>query len=471
MTMPSTTKTYRYVKANRKQKRRKLNRMAMRILFDKTSAFYLGIFGLLFSFWLRDQFVLSMPFFQGLEKFLSASFFGIISLALIRPLLASFTRPGVLFSSSDLFLSMLPYDQKKLWQLHVIDRIKKATIIYLIIGLALQIMLPLSGVLIFSFILGFWIVEVLMIIPQWLLYQKSWWLKLLIGQGMSTLIVVTNFVSAWINLTIVLLSLSLIVLIFINITRYNRIHKISDWSNIIETNDRLLRKNILVSFASKVTIEPPKYQGFYHHVIRNKTLRKPFNPQRENQMYHRIIFIKMIEQKEYLIKLAAVLFVLLTLMSILSAITYSWAIVIVIYLYSHLGSRLFLIIFEDRLIFSLPWKIKRWRKLFTRWLLIGFIPLILLLFLPSLYWFDLSWLTLLNWISYFAIGYTLLQDQMVVRATDIVEEGAGYPVFYLVTFIIFIFGVIYSFQLPIVSVLILIYAVVRYTSQYTRDKE
>src|SRR5690625_7372255 len=116
--------------------------MALRILLDKTTAFYLAIFGLMISFWLRHQLGLYQPTFDWIEVLLSDNFFSVVSLAIIRPLLASTTRPGVLSSSSDLFLSMLPYDQRKLWQFHVLDRLKKAAITYGIFGFSFLIIFP-----------------------------------------------------------------------------------------------------------------------------------------------------------------------------------------------------------------------------------------------------------------------------------------------------------------------------------------
>src|SRR5690625_792131 len=80
MTRTSTYSAYRFVKSNRKKKRRELNQMALRILLDKTTAFYLAIFGLMFSFWLRDQFVLYQPTFDWIEVLLSDNFFSVVSL-------------------------------------------------------------------------------------------------------------------------------------------------------------------------------------------------------------------------------------------------------------------------------------------------------------------------------------------------------------------------------------------------------
>ena len=471
MTTISTYSAYRYVKSNRKKKRRELNRMALRILLDKTTAFYLAIFGLMFSFWLRDQFVLYQPTFDWIEMLLSDNFFSVISLAIIRPLLASTTRPGVLFSSSDLFLSMLPYDQKKLWQFHVLDRLKKAAITYGIIGLSLWIMLPLPSQLIISFVIGFWLLEGLMIIPQWLLYQQTWWIKFLISQGVTIVILLINFLAINFDLSAILFLIMIAVLIAINVIGYKSVYQITDWSRIVATNDRLLRKNILISFASKVRIEPPKYQGFYHHVIRNNSLRKPFNPKRKNQMYNRIILIKAIEHKEDIIKLVFSLIGITFLMSILSEVTYGWAIILIIFLYSQLGSRFFLYIFEDRLIFSIPWKIEKWQRLFTRWLSVGFLPLILFLALPGLYWLDMNITTLINWISYSAIGLTLIYDQVHVRSLEVATGKARYPFTYLITVLILVFGVIYSVQSPFVSIFIIIYALIRYTSLYIASKE
>ena len=464
-TNPTYT-AYRFVKKNRRQKKQQLTRSASRILFDKTSLSYLAVFGFMLLIWYSDQLKNYQTIFVHIESFLWSRYFGLLFLGFLRPLSLAFTRPGVLFSSSDLFLATLPLDRNRLWCYHVIDKIKQTALIGLVIGLVVKSLTYFSWQLIVALLLGFWLVELLMIIPQWLLFQKLWYIKLLFSQGIMIVILLANLFTFWFDGTVFLLVISLVILILVNSWGYRRLFDFTDWSPIIEANDRLLRKSLLISFASNIKIDPPKHRGFYHQVIRSKQLTKPFNENKKYQSYHRIIFFKFTEQKEQVIKAVLGLIGLIILLSTYAEITYVWSIIIVISLYAQIGTSFFPVIFEDRLIFVLPWNLKKWRRAFIFWLTIGLLPVFAMLMIPSLFWFEINIVLLLNVISYLLIGHRLLLDQMNVRVSRLEGKEHHFPHLYLLSFFILLFGVIYSAESPFVSLLVIVYTLIRYNDQY-----
>lgn len=461
----STYSAYRFVKENRQKKRRHLNRLAFRLLFDKTTVIYLSAFGLMFSTWLGQQLITYAPIFQQFEDYLWSNYFAVILLGLLRPLTLSLTRPGVLFSSSDLFLTILPYSQKELWRYHALDKVRKIGITYLILGIVLALISPLSIALILSLVIGIWLVEVLMIIPQWLIYQQRWYLKWLIPQAGIILIMAMNLTSPFYDQVIFFIPLIPLTLLLVNYLGYSRLYKLTDWEAITEVNDRLLTKNLLISFASNVKIEPPKYRGFYHHVIRNKQLRRRFKEGKTYQIYDRLIFNKLIEKKEEIIKFISSLLLVILLLSIQSDVTYGWAIIINLLLYAEIGTSFYALIFEERLLYVLPWNLTEWKRAFSRWLFIGLIPLTILLVLPSLYWFQLigNGQILLNLVSYVSIGSVLVLDRLQSRNSELRGDKFRFPFQYLITILVLIFGILYGIQSMIVSIMIIIYSVLRYT--------
>lgn len=464
-TSPTYT-AYRFVKKNRRQKKQQLTRSASRILFDKTSLSYLAVFGFMLLIWYSDQLKNYQTIFVHIEGFLWSRYFGLLFLGFLRPLSLAFTRPGVLFSSSDLFLITLPLDRDKLWFYHLIDKIKQTALIGLVLGLVAKSLTHFSSQLIIALILGFWLIELLMIIPQWLLFQKRWYVKLLFSQGIMIVILLANLFTFWFDGTGFLLIISLVILILVNSWGYRRLFDFTDWSTITDTNDRLLRKSFLVSLASNIKIDPPKHRGFYHQVIRSKQLTKPFKENKKYQSYHRIIFLKFTEQKEHLIKAIAGLIGLIILLSTYAEITYVWSIIIVISLYAQIGTSFFPVIFEDRLIFVLPWNLKKWRRAFSYWLTFGLLAVFIILMIPGLFWFEVNLTFFLNAISYFLIGHRLILDQIDLRIKRLSGERHYFSYLYLLSFFILFFGVIYSVKSSIVSLLIIIYTLIRYNDQY-----
>ncbi|GAA4074918.1 hypothetical protein [Amphibacillus indicireducens] len=471
MKTSSTYTAYRFVKKNRRQKKQQLTRSASRILIDKTSLSYLAIFGLMLLIWYSDQLEDYQTIFSNIESFLWSHYFGLLCFGFLRPLSLAFTRPGVLFSSSDLFLITLPLDRNKLWFYHVIDKIKQTVLIGLVIGLVIKCLTYFSSQLIITLLLGFWLIELLMIIPQWLLFQKRWYIKFLISQGIMSISLLANLFMFWFGGTGFLLIISLIMLILVNSWGYRRLFDFTDWSPIIETNDRLLRKSLLVSLASNIKIDPPKHRGFYHQVIRSKQLTKPFKENKKYQSYHRIIFLKFTEQKEQVIKAISGLVGLIIFLSTYAEITYVWSIIIVISLYAQIGTSFFPVIFEDRLIFALPWNLEKWRKAFCYWLTFGLVPIFIILMIPGLFWFEVNLIFILNVSSYFLIGHRLILDQIDLRIKRLSGEKHHASSLYLLSFIILFFGVIYSVKSSIVSVLVIIYTLIRYNDQYIVKQE
>ncbi|WP_017473815.1 hypothetical protein [Amphibacillus jilinensis] len=463
MTQPSTYAIYRYIKKNQAKKKRYLNQMVFLTLFDRTYMIYLIIFGFLLMLAVRDMLAPYHYLFEYIESLIESGYTGFLLFGMLRPLSLSFTRPGIMFTSAELLLSTLPYDRKKLWWFQAFNRVKKLALVWLSITLVLYIVSTLSNTIILTLTIGLFIIECLMIIPQWLMFQMRWWIKFLISQAMTLMIILVNLLFYWIDLSFIMLFITLLALIFINIKGYNYIFKQTNWSTIIDTNDRLLWSNPLANFASKVKIELPKRKGFYDQVIRNKKWRKPFNYKKRSQIYHRLIFFMFSREKEHVFQALFSILIIMIMLGIQSFNLYGWMIAIFLYLYSQIGASFFQAIFSENMLNCLPWQMDAWKKAYLRWLMLGLIPFMLLITGLAVYW-DISWLTLTTSIvAYSLSGYYFCLELLSYRIKRYARPLDTFSISSLLQLVILFFGIAYSTQFPSISILIIISAVIRYT--------
>ncbi|MBM7542906.1 hypothetical protein [Amphibacillus cookii] len=463
MTKPSTYSIYRYIKKNQAKKKRYLNQMVFLTLFDRTYMIYVIIFGFLLMLAVRDMLAPYDYVFEYIETLIESGYAGFLLFGILRPLSLSFTRPGIMFTSAEWLLSTLPYDRKKLWWFQVFNKVKKLVLVWLIITLVLYIVSTLSNGIILTLTIGLFTIECLMIIPQWLMFQMHWLLKFLISQTMTIIVFGLNLLFFWIDLSLIMLCITMFILIFINIKGYHHIFKQTNWSTIIDTNDRLLWSNPLVNFASKVKIESPKRKGLYDQVIRSSKWRKPFNHKKRLQIYHRLIFFMFSREKEHVFQaLFSILFIVIML-GIQSFNLYGWMVAIFLYLYSQIGASFFQVIFSENMLNCLPWQMDAWKQAYLRWLMLGLIPFMLLITGLAVY-LEMSWLTLTTRIvAYSLSGYYFCLELLTYRVKRYVQPLVQFSLSSFLRLVLLFFGIAYSTQFPIISILIIIYGVIRYT--------
>src|SRR5690625_2876533 len=169
-------KAYSLIKKNRIVRKINIYKLALSVVIDKTTAIYLIVIGVyvLASFFIVNDFISdyyeSFLFFEDQAKENIRNIFTVLPMAY---LFQSFKSPGVVFSSSEYQLSLLPYSRKKIWLLTALEKWIKQLLILTIIGLLIIFITPISPMLVIAYIVIFIFLNIVMTIPQWKLFQTG----------------------------------------------------------------------------------------------------------------------------------------------------------------------------------------------------------------------------------------------------------------------------------------------------------
>ena len=102
---------YQLIKRNRRRRKKKMYQLAFGVLVDRTTAFYLLLLGgyIIVGFFIVGDFINDYyEQFMMIEEFAASRFWLILTILPLRYLNQSFSKPGVMFSSSEYQLSLLP---------------------------------------------------------------------------------------------------------------------------------------------------------------------------------------------------------------------------------------------------------------------------------------------------------------------------------------------------------------------------
>src|SRR5699024_8489949 len=99
-----------------------------------------------------------------------------ISIFPVAYIFRSLRSPGIVFSSSEYQLSILPYRLRHIWNVLVFDKWLKRGVLVFVIWLVL-LPTPLSNIFITLYMGVFIIIYMGMTVPVWRLYQKKWYVK------------------------------------------------------------------------------------------------------------------------------------------------------------------------------------------------------------------------------------------------------------------------------------------------------
>lgn len=449
-------RAYWQLQKNRKKKKSKLYKLAFGVALDKTIILYLGLFLIMGAFIAYDI----LQQYQGvwiiLEKQISQYYFSVMLLLIMRGLSLSFIRPGVLFASGELLLSSLPFQRNHIWYLVAINKNLRLTIRLCLCVLLLKLLTPLSFSFLFVLVLFVVSTQWLIIIPQWILYRQSWLTKFCV-------ITIGGFVISSFTFIVVLLSwqhylplIGFAGLLLLNIWLYPRIFKGVDWQTTAETNDKIIWNLFFVSRMSKVSIDPPKRKGLFHHFVRNRRLKRPFPSGQSTKIYQRLLFIYFIGQKEQLIKGTAGILLIMILMSLKDPHLFGIGMALSSFIYAQLVVSFFTGIFQDKLLFSLPWQIDEWQRSYLKWAYIMWgcflVVAALLLFwlMENRFWIVLQ-------ISYYAMFMVeLLRVLLHEKINQLTKSARTIPILVVLWIVFLFFGAIAIVSTPSLSVIVLL---------------
>lgn len=370
---PSALKAYLFIRTNRARKKRKLNIMAISVVVDKTTAIYLL---LLVAYAVASIFIAGDVLsgyddeFLFVEEQADLRFWAILSILPIRYVNQSFRQPGVLYSSSEYQLGMLPFSKRKIWFYCVLEKWLKQTVLYTCIGLLVVLITPISGRIVMQYLLLILIMDIVMTIPQWILFQK----KVFVKAGWITGILVINTIGLIVNVTEIIAIIILISMILGNVIFARTLFRSVQWGKVTEISDYNLWNMPLISKVSETKFKRQKKYSMFRNLT---AIRKPF-AYTETAIHDRLWQVYLGKNAELIAQLVGTLFIMLAIMLFMNKkLAFYIAVAVAINVYASVVATFFVNRFQTDILEVLPWNLKSYKKTYLKWVLIGSIPVIL----------------------------------------------------------------------------------------------
>ncbi|WP_067730274.1 hypothetical protein [Oceanobacillus damuensis] len=381
-------KSYLFVRRNRFLKKKKIYKKAFDLMFDKVIAIYTMVLcGYMIAglFIFGDFLEMFHGYFFSIEQNATIGFWLILSALPIRYVIKSFREPGMVFSSSEYQLTLLPISREKIWSLAILEKLLKQLALYTVTLIILLTISRLSFSFIISCIMLFVLYDIFMVIPQWKLFQQ----RFLIKTGCLLLILIINGIGLYIGspLSGILLFGIIIVINFILIrTVFQKVN----WGKVTETGDYNIWNMWLIGQVSQTKFKRQKKYSVMQHTKKRK---KPFNA--DKAVYNRLWKIYFGKQSPLLFQFTGTfLLMLVVLLFINNDSLFHLGIAVTIYSYSDIAASFFSDRFRDDIVQVLPWDVPEYKKAYIRWVLAGG----LILSVPLIIYYSINqneWLLLL----------------------------------------------------------------------------
>src|SRR5690625_1193394 len=280
---PPLLSTYLFMKRSRLRKKGKIYKQAIGVMIDPVIAIYLALIGsyaIISSFFILGDFIKAYhDNFIFIEAQAASRFWLILTILPLRYLMQSFSNPGVIFSSSEYQLGMLPFAKEKIWFVSAVEKWLKQTFIYLVVGSIVVLVTPISSTLVFTYISLLLTMDIIMTIPQWKLFQMQFLPK--IGWiGVVLVINVIGILTVAPVASLTMLGLLLIIHLRLFRTLFQHVH----WGRVIEVSDYQIWNMPLIGRASKVKFKRQKKYSVFQNTAAKK---KPFD-YTEKAIQHRL---------------------------------------------------------------------------------------------------------------------------------------------------------------------------------------
>lgn len=363
-------RAFLFIKNNRFRKKVTLYKTAISYMVDFTIAIYLLlIVGYVIAsiFIVGDAIQTYQHYFKLAGEQALMRYWMVAAILPMRYVVGSFSQPGVLFSSSEYQLGVLPFAKEKVWMYCVIEKWIKQLFLYSVVGVLVTVATPIASSVVGPYILLFMVMDILMVVPQWKLFQTGFMVKLYWIFGILIFNIIALLTS---YLTISLIVFALIISINLKLVQvtFHSIH----WGKVLEVSDFIIWKMPLMDKASETKFKRQrKYSAFRNSVGQ----AKPFIYTAKS-VHHRLWSIYLRKHMKVILQSIGVLFVLLMVLLFISNLVFHVAIAIVIYVYVSIGTTLFSDLQTD-ILYVLPWDLRRYKQSFFKWMVCGSIPFLI----------------------------------------------------------------------------------------------
>ncbi|WP_047985419.1 hypothetical protein [Ornithinibacillus californiensis] len=406
MNHPSPWQAYLPVRKGRFRKKKAVYKTLVALSFDIITIIYsIIVGGYVFAsiFIFNDFFKVFQDEFQFVETQLNERFWLILSIVPLRYIFQSFRNPGITITSSEYQLGMLPYSIKRIAFFVAIEKWIKLLLKYLVVIAIAMLITPIDPKIISLYFILFWVIEVLMTVPQWKLFQTNFMVKLtlLLSLGMLTMVGTFTHTSPIVGIGV------FIAMIACNFLLANRLFDNINWGRVIEVNDYIIWSMPIVSKATKVKFKRQKRFNLFQNRASRK---KPFTY--TNSAIHKRLWLQYYRENiEFIVKVVGGLLLTNTILPFIHPTVALIGIALSIFVYTTFVSSLFVDRFYTGIVQVLPWDVKSFRITKRKWVLIGFIPILIPITVYSIVhfsWWSIGFFLLI--FSVFIINYEVKMD-------------------------------------------------------------
>ncbi|HLR14400.1 MAG TPA: hypothetical protein VK144_01130 [Bacillota bacterium] len=395
---------YRKMRRQRLQKKWNIYKKVYSMSFDKTILIYaliaLGYVGT--SIMLSGNVLEQMKKgFALIENIGERNIWLFISIFPVAYIFRSLRSPGIVFSSSEYQLSILPYRLRHIWNVLVFDKWLKRGILGSIIWLVL-LLTPLSKLFTSLYVGVFVSVHLAMTVPVWRLYQKRWYVKVgvLLGAGIIVGLLV------WLH-PIIAASFVVISILIWNVYAYTRVMNHVQWGKVTEISDMHIWKMPFISYITKVPFKREK--RFF--VLQKLPFRRKRFTYEATSVHHRLWHSYIIKNGKTLFQLLGILLVFLSAMAFIKGFVFYIGVAISIYIFSQMSASMYYDRFKSDILEILPWDLHVFRRTFFRWTIYG--GFILLCPVMIYYIFHFSWWVPMYGLLFICVYLYLIQTELI----------------------------------------------------------
>ncbi len=376
-------KLFIFLRKTRFRKKLHLNKMAFSLMFDWVSLFYtLALFGYIAFAILKEGDISAwrLQFDSVMGGIVIERIWSVITIIPLAMLFRSFQYPGVMFTSAERMVTILPNKLSYIWFLTAVSKWLKSAIIYILLGTILFLFSPSALSIIILYIFVLMLLNIVMTPIEWKFFQLHIMKKILL----FGLVIAINILSILIN-SALFGFVFLIVLITISLLTYTKRFKHIDWKRVTSACDYKLWNMKIISRASKTSFKKDRQYSIWQRL---SFWKKPF-PYNQNNLYHRLWFIYFEKNIIVILQFFGAMLLLLFVFVFVNELIYFIGIAFVIHAFTSVIATFYRDRLTDDIVQILPWDVKKYQQSLYLWASISgtlfLLPFMLYVFLHPEY--------------------------------------------------------------------------------------
>ncbi|MFD2923754.1 hypothetical protein [Halobacillus naozhouensis] len=367
----STWTVYRWVRGERARKKRNLYKQAFSLNFDWTLALYLTIYTGIMLVAIYEWLQGFLPLVETWQSSFGYWLWLLPFAVLLRACSQSFFHPGVLFTSSELKMSLLTHSKHGLFWFIVVERGLVHGIVSFTTGSLIGIITPFSLLFLLKVAAIYNLFFLLTMMVHWKMYSISRWKKLFIIVLLFIIVGSLRFliiVAGWSGFIVGVMLC--IVLIGVNFYILPNVLRHVDWAKVISVNDAKVWNIKLIGKMTNIEIKPPKRYGILQTYLRSRRAKQRFT--NIYSLYHRLWRNHLQSQFKYIGITIVACIVILTILPIQVEWMLWITTPIALFIYIEVAVSLFEEQFHQQPILRiLPIEEKGWKTTYFKWAVSG----------------------------------------------------------------------------------------------------